>query len=293
MKGQQRIIRFGFVLAITFWIVDASLDSLLSVERISFLESFLHPAGNVLWKRGFVVLLFMLFCAYTERLLKVINSMTRKLECSNKQLKSYHDQLECTVDELQDEIIKRKRAIDELAVLAETDPLTTLLNRRKFNELLDYEVHRSQRYQTDLSIITCDIDHFKRINDHYGHNEGDSVLKAFSVKMTENIRDIDILARWGGEEFMILMPNTNLETASMVAEKLRKITELTSIGKVGSLTASFGVTHYKQGDSTESFIKRVDDALYKAKDNGRNAVETTECRKSTAGSVHSHRHKKH
>lgn len=266
MKIQRNIIRFGVFLALTFWVVDSLIDSALSV-KLSFLESLLQPDAQELWMRGFVILLFLIFAAYTERLLRIIDSMT-------EELKHYHDRLEYTVTELQVEITERKHAIEELAELAETDPLTSLINRRKFHELLNYETERNQRYQSGLSLIMCDIDHFKKINDQFGHDAGDHALKVFASIIAENIRETDIFARWGGEEFMILMPNVHLNSASSVAEKLRKVVEITQIDKTDAFTASFGVTHFNKNDTAETFLKRVDEALYRAKEKGRNTVVT-------------------
>jgi diguanylate cyclase (GGDEF)-like protein len=216
--------------------------------------------------RTFVVLLFLIFSAYTERLLAIIHNMTIEL-------KKYHDRLELTIAELKMENTERQQAIKELEELSTTDPLTLVYNRRKFNELLESEIDRSKRYKTGLSIIMCDIDHFKKINDTFGHDVGDNALKIFSTKINENIREVDMLARWGGEEFMILMPNINADKASSVAEKLRKIIEATEIKTIESLTASFGVTHLNDEDTAESLIKRVDEAMYSAKKGGRNKVE--------------------
>ncbi len=264
---QKNITRLGVILALVFWVVDSFIDSLLSEDGITFIESCFYPGGEELWIRSFAVLLFLIFSAYAERLLKIINNMAREL-------KQYHDRLQYTVNELQMEMAERKVAIKELEQLAITDPLTSLYNRRKFDELLAYEVERNQRYHADLSLIMCDIDHFKQINDKFGHAAGDTALKTFSNKVTENIRDVDIFARWGGEEFMILMPNANIDNARSVAEKLRKTIENTNIKTVSSLTASFGVTRYNDDDTTESFVKRVDTALYRAKQQGRNTVVT-------------------
>lgn len=265
---QKKITRLGVILALVYWVVDALIYSLLSDEGISFMQSCFNPDTEEIWMRSFVVLLFLFFSKYTERLLNIINKMTGEL-------KQYHDRLEHTVNELQMEMAERKVAIEELEMLASTDPLTSLLNRRKFDELLAYEVERNQRYQANLSLIMCDIDHFKQINDKFGHTVGDEALKTFSDKITANIREVDIFARWGGEEFMILMPNASIDNARSVAEKLRKIIESTKIMKVGALTASFGVTHYNSDDTAESFVKRVDEFLYKAKQRGRNTVVTS------------------
>lgn len=262
---QKNITRLGVVLALVYWVVDALIYSLLSNQTVTFLQSCFNPGTEEIWMRSFVVLLFLIFSKYTERLLSIINKMTREL-------KQYHDQLEHTVNELQMEMVERKVAIEELEMLASTDPLTSLFNRRKFDELLAYEVERNQRYRINLSLIMCDIDHFKQINDKFGHAVGDQALVTFSNKITENIREVDIFARWGGEEFMILMPNVSIDNACSVAEKLRKIIANTNIKKVGALTASFGVTHYNNGDTVESFVKRVDEFLYQAKQQGRNTV---------------------
>ncbi|MDH5611434.1 MAG: GGDEF domain-containing protein [Gammaproteobacteria bacterium] len=263
---QNKITILGLLLAIVFWIVDAFIYSLFSEQGITFLQSCFSPRGEEIWMRTFVVLLFLIFAAYTERLLVIIHNMTIEL-------KKYHDRLEETINELKVENTERKQAIKELEELSTTDPLTSIYNRRKFNELLASEIERSKRYKTNLSIIMCDIDHFKKINDTFGHDVGDNALKVFSEKINNNLREVDMFARWGGEEFMILMPNSNIENASSVAEKLRKIIEETKVKKIDTFTASFGVTHLNEGDTTESLIKRVDEAMYKAKNSGRNKVE--------------------
>jgi diguanylate cyclase (GGDEF)-like protein len=264
-RTQKNIAFLGITLALVFWFVDAWIQSLISEQGITFMDSFLSPETERLWLRGFVVLLFLIFSAYAEHLLNIINKMT-------KELRQYHEKLEYTVTELQVEATERKAAIKELELLAVTDPLTTLINRRKFNELLSYEIERNQRYQADLSLIMCDIDHFKQINDSFGHDAGDRALKIFTEKIRKNIREVDIFARWGGEEFMILMPNVKITDANSIAEKLRKVIETTNIKVIDSLTASFGVTNFGNGDTMESFIKRADEALYQAKNKGRNAV---------------------
>lgn len=269
MKAQRNITRLGIILALIFWVVDALLDSLLSNGDISFIESCFSPGGEELWIRGFVVLLFLIFTMYTERLLKIINKMTNELN-------QYHDRLEYTVNDLQMEMSERKFAIEELEKQAITDPLTSLFNRRKFNETLAYEIERNQRYKAGLCLIMCDIDHFKKINDKFGHATGDEVLKAFCKKVAANIREVDIFARWGGEEFMILMPNSTIDNALCVAEKLRKTIENTRIKNAESMTVSFGVTHFNLGDTPESFVNRADQAMYKAKQQGRNTVVLSE-----------------
>jgi diguanylate cyclase (GGDEF)-like protein len=118
-----------------------------------------------------------------------------------------------------------------------------------------------------------DIDHFKTVNDTYGHDVGDYVLKATVNVIKRNIRKADIFARYGGEEFMIVQPETTIERAKVYAEKIRTIIEQNNFDKVKKITISIGVTMFNKNDAIESITKRVDDALYRAKDNGRNRVE--------------------
>lgn len=153
------------------------------------------------------------------------------------------------------------------------DNLTKLYNRAYFLDTLDNSLKDSQKYGSELSVILFDIDHFKSFNDTYGHLKGDEVLKIVSKTTSKNIRKQDIIARWGGEEFIVLLPNTNLSTAELVAENLRANVEKLSLeGIENNITSSFGVAEYIQGDDRDSLVKRADDALYEAKDAGRNCV---------------------
>jgi len=156
--------------------------------------------------------------------------------------------------------------------MAETDPLTNIYNRRKFSRLLDQEIQRVERYDRSLSIVLLDIDHFKRVNDTYGHDTGDFVLRKIAELIRENGRITDILARYGGEEFVIILPETDVKGASRQIERMRKTIEKTSFDGVGNLTISAGITIYRGGDSCESIITRSDKALYLAKDEGRNRI---------------------
>jgi len=156
--------------------------------------------------------------------------------------------------------------------LATTDPLTKIYNRLKLNELLAFEVKKTDRYKLPLSLIMLDIDHFKEINDTYGHDIGDDVLIKLCESISIVIRETDIFARWGGEEFMIMLPNTSIDGAVTMAENLRKTVEATDFGKAGTITASFGVCEYMPDSNMREMLKRVDDALYAAKRGGRNMV---------------------
>ena len=171
------------------------------------------------------------------------------------------------------DITERKKMQDELTKLATTDTLTGIFNRRKMEELLVMEMHRATRYKTPLSLIIFDIDHFKRINDLNGHSAGDSVLRTVVDIVKTHLRDTDYFCRWGGEEFLILCPETGLEEAAKLAERLRTIIANQNFEGVGYISKSSGVTQFCEKDTMDSFLKRADDALYRAKNKGRNRVE--------------------
>lgn len=156
--------------------------------------------------------------------------------------------------------------------LAQYDELTKIYNRKKFNDELNKEIDRAVRYGHPLSLAMFDIDHFKNINDTYGHLVGDYVLKEVVHVVNNEIRKSDIFCRYGGEEFTLLMTATKLDMAQDTADRIRKVLENHVFGEVGHVTCSIGVSEYKPEDTHESFVKRSDDALYQAKQTGRNKV---------------------
>jgi two-component system cell cycle response regulator len=172
------------------------------------------------------------------------------------------------------DITQRKRNEAEIHLLATTDTLTGIANRREFSRVAEAETDRAKRYGTPLSLLMYDLDHFKRVNDTFGHDTGDDVLRAVTAVVMANIRTVDVAARWGGEEFLVLMPQSDLAAARGAAEKLRQAIERHRFDKVGTVTVSFGVTQFVPQDDLNVLLKRVDDALYRAKENGRNRVET-------------------
>jgi diguanylate cyclase (GGDEF)-like protein len=160
----------------------------------------------------------------------------------------------------------QKEAIQHLA---HTDYLTNLPNRR----LVEKRLNENSNRGLDFSVILFDVDHFKKINDTYGHDIGDQVLKEFANLIQENIRDKDIVGRWGGEEFVIIANDLSGKQAVVFSDRLRKLIEETSLSDNCRVTASFGVAEYRQKEKTKDVLKRADIALYMAKENGRNRVE--------------------
>jgi diguanylate cyclase (GGDEF)-like protein len=156
--------------------------------------------------------------------------------------------------------------------LAETDPLTKIYNRLKFDNIFISEILRAQRYETALSLIMFDIDNFKQINDNYGHHVGDEVLIETTKVVSGNIRETDIFARLGGEEFAILTPNTDMEYARKLSERLRAAIESAICKEMLTVTCSFGVAEFREGDTADTLSKRADKALYEAKKSGKNRV---------------------
>jgi two-component system cell cycle response regulator len=171
------------------------------------------------------------------------------------------------------DITQRKLAEREIHLLATTDSLTGIANRREFTAILLKEMGRARRYDTTMSLVMYDIDYFKHVNDNFGHDVGDDVLQAITGIAKDNIRVNDVAARWGGEEFMVLMPQSDLQAAFNAAEKLRAAIVGHDFDKVGRLTVSFGVAELAPQDDLNLLLKRVDDALYRAKEMGRNRVE--------------------
>ncbi len=156
--------------------------------------------------------------------------------------------------------------------MASMDKLTQIANRSKFDEIMKYSIDRAKRYKVNLSLILFDIDNFKKINDTYGHLTGDEILKKIAKIGEKNIRKSDLIARWGGEEFMIIQPDIPKNQITVLAERLRKNIQNFDFPTVGKVTASFGVTIFKNSDGVDSFLSRVDKALYKAKTSGKNKV---------------------
>ena len=234
-----------------------------------------------------------------EQLVDAFNAMSSKLadsraraERAQQLLQQARDLLELRVAErtqdlmavnerLLHEVAERARAEELLAQAARSDPLTGLMNRRAILEQLEYEAARFQRSHTPFTLLLADLDRFKAINDTYGHDAGDQALIQTTEQLTHDIRAHDLVARWGGEEFLILLPDTDLQGGLVVAEALRQgiADQNIAIGEQSlRLTLSIGVAAYRLGQTIRQCIKAADTALYQAKLEGRNRVAAAPAR---------------
>ena len=171
-----------------------------------------------------------------------------------------------------DKTRKLNEVIDQISKMATTDSMTGLFNRFKIEKIIDAEIIRSNRYNNIFSVIMMDIDHFKRVNDEYGHMVGDQILVEFANILSQRVRNADVFGRWGGEEFIFVCPETEKEEARVLAEDLREMIEAHPFDTIGKKTASFGIASYKSGDTMDTILGRTDRALYQAKKGGRNMV---------------------
>ncbi len=169
------------------------------------------------------------------------------------------------------EQVERVRLAD-LERLAQTDPLTSMPNRRHATDTLEREVQRSHRHALALSVVLLDLDHFKSINDRFGHQLGDRVLCAVAGTLRSSLRREDLAARWGGEEFIVVLPSTGLEAALECAERLRSALDAIHVHPLVRITASAGVAALRPAEGGDELIRRADVALYAAKAGGRNSV---------------------
>jgi len=258
----------------TDWIITSgfflsSIENQLAKREVDMMGIYNKNTENIFYVAILLILVSLLFSFFISRAIRERFSMySFRISEKNKELHELNISLEEKV---------KKRTMDlehiknDFERLAKTDALTNIHNRYSIMSILSNEINRSGRYDSSLSILMYDIDHFKTVNDTFGHDVGDKVLISLSNLVSSNIRDIDYIGRYGGEEFLIIMPNTSLEDASIYAERLRTIVEKYYFEEIENITISIGIVELED-DSINSIFKRVDDLLYKSKKNGRNRI---------------------
>jgi diguanylate cyclase (GGDEF)-like protein len=240
-NGEARTLTVGLLIFIATCINDMMID------QVGLQNTRLIPYGLVAIMVTMSVSLANRFTAMLNELEDAVNERTAELSAANAQL----------------------------AEAARVDPLTDLLNRRGFAEEADAEIQRVFRTGRGFTLILADVDNFKRFNDSHGHACGDHVLKRVADIFCANVRDVDRVARWGGEEFILLLPETELDGAATLAEKLRQ-TIADNLFEFDDqrlgITMTFGIASHRKGETLDACIARADTALYHGKERGRNKV---------------------
>lgn len=256
LKNSNVVIALGILSSAIFWCTDAFIDvHFFGDGDETILKSIFSPTAHEFYMRGFVLFLFLLFSFIAKHFIQQQESISSELEKHKNNLQG---------------LVEMRT--EQLEKLASIDDLTQILNRRKFFELANYEITRNARTQHPLSVIIIDIDHFKKINDVHGHQAGDQNLQLLCETITGIIRTSDIFGRIGGEEFALMLPETDKQSSKELAERIRICIENTKFPITENITISLGVTSYFTDDDMQTLMSRADVALFAAKDSGRNNV---------------------
>lgn len=251
------VASLSIVSAVMFWPAEAWMASTYFNSGTSFIGSLLTPDPQQVWVRSLVILLFLALAYVCMEFL----SEAEQQDNISKRQKDFTP------------TSSNRRYVEEqtkLRALAYRDYLTGLYNRRRIEELLEAMYQTEQLKHSGLAVLFCDIDYFKRVNTRYGHPAGDEVLTKLADVFRQHFRRGDAVGRWGGEEFLIILANLNLDEAEEIAEALRKRVEAETFPHVGKLTISIGLSMLQPGEGTDDLIRCADRALRQAKFEGRN-----------------------
>lgn len=250
-------------------LIGKSSDDLFSYSSKIFIESYLMPL--LLHEKKCDEIQLALLDGKNKRISIIVNA---KMDDQGKIYWSFFNATKR--DKLYEELIETRKELEAQAKIlhsmSSTDELTGLMNRREINLRAPELINQAKRYTHTIALLMIDIDHFKQINDTYGHLEGDRVLTALGLRLKTFGRQTDLIARFGGEEFIMLLPDTNANEASLFAERLHKLISEIEVNNI-SVTVSIGITMSDGSQNLEELTKQADTALYKAKSNGRNRTE--------------------
>lgn len=250
-KNSRRVAIGGLLLAPAVWTADAVVDYLLFDSGETFLAALFDPSPMEIWVRSMAGGMFIVFGTYAAFLLDRAERIERELRASNEQL------------------VQMRVELERLVVV---DPLTGVFNRRKFHETLAAAITAAMRHQHLFALLMLDIDNFKSVNDRFGHQVGDGVLRIVCELIDATVRSTDQMFRVGGEEFCLVAIAMEVEQARTLAEKIRQVIESHDFPEVGRVTISIGIAYFKEGDNQQLIYARADSALYRAKRQGRNCV---------------------
>ncbi len=264
----KRIPNTDWILTSGFFLSE--IDNKVKKQKISMIDMYNEKTKYIFFFAIIVLFISLVFSLLlSQKIKKYFTTYEQSIQEKNRELEKLNIHLEEKVQERTSELKKLK---DNFEKLATTDLLTQLHNRYSIMNILEKEIKRSERHRTPLSIIMYDIDHFKVVNDTYGHDVGDKILASLSDIVRDSVRDIDYIGRYGGEEFLIIMQNTSLQNATIFAERFREDVQEYDFEKIGKITISIGVAELEDDDDIETFFKRVDTLLYTSKNEGRNRV---------------------
>lgn len=274
---QQSEQKYSYVKRIpgTDWIIGSGfylsyIQNKISKTKVDMYEVFHKESMYIIYIAIVLVILSLLISYYVSKKLRIsFKNYEQHIYNKNIELKELNNTLEDRVDKRTAELEHIK---NELEVLATTDMLTQMNNRYSIMKITSIEISRAHRYNSHLSLIMYDIDTFKKVNDTFGHDVGDLVLTSLSTLVKKNLRTGDIIGRYGGEEFLVVLPNTKLNDAKVFANRLREEVEAHLFDSVGNITISLGLVELQTNETIDELFKRVDKLLYKSKNNGRNLV---------------------
>jgi len=264
----KRIPNTNWIIGSGFYLSD--IQDKLSKQKIDIYEMFYQKFKDIVYLAVVLILFSLLVSYYISQKLKMsFNRYEKSIDNKNIELLELNNSLELKVKQRTTEL---EKMAEELEVLATTDSLTNMNNRYAIMNLLSAEINRSNRDNTPLSLLIFDIDFFKKVNDTYGHDIGDNVLSTLSTLVKESLREADMVGRYGGEEFLIILANSSLEDSQYFAQSLRKKVALYSFKDVKQITISIGLVELQSGETIGELFKRADKLLYKSKEDGRNRV---------------------
>ena len=274
-KKKERKFAYLRVIPDTNWFIGSGfllteLENKFMKQKVDMLEIYHNNSKYILYITIFVILFSLIFSYFVSRQIKrSFRAYQTSIGDKTQELEELNETLENKVKNRTEEL---EKARDSLETLATTDALTQIHNRYSIMNIINHEISRSHRYNAPLSVLMFDIDFFKNVNDTYGHDVGDNILSSLSSFISKQLRDIDYMGRYGGEEFIIVMPNTTLEDSTVYAQRLREEVAELHFEKVENITISIGLIELKKDENIDEMFKRLDNLLYYSKNNGRNKV---------------------
>jgi len=278
-KSKQEETKYTYVRTIenSKWIIgstfnESSIKELVAKQTIVIYEVYYSKFKFLIFFSLFFMIGGLIISYVLSQFLKNnFLKYQKRIYKTTEDLKKLNEGLE---DKVQERTKELEEMAEELKVLATTDSLTKVNNRYAIMNTMETEISRAKRYNEPLSVLLFDVDHFKNINDNYGHDIGDVVLYQLAQAVKESLRDIDIIGRYGGEEFLVLMPNTVIENAKNSAERIRMTIEKHCFQTVGTVTISLGLAQWQEGEDVNTLFKRLDKLMYRSKETGRNRLYT-------------------